>query len=982
MQIATYNQSGMYSNGNQGRYKSITKLERDAQQQLEGIVDRYDSQVIAIPESIRLEVMPKLTGLAQRSILNALESRLSTIDESIGYDWPSVLDSLNNDSARAEIASSILEKHPRLVTILSDSNVQQRNQIEWLYDQTASRFEKHTPYISMEDMELSRWKAECPIPYQLAEMEAAKVADRIVTTLRQEPSGMASTQNNTDFVQTRKLATLAAMISARKLYMAATEVNEFYEGASSFVDVSVPANLQHTYNNKLYVRLGTKVKPFIYRQPTDSQLANYKTMLGSPMLNNLQEKIMPWTSKKGLGQKITPELMGAVYNGIISKPKVQDQVCTPVLDRLNGDMQLYKTLGFRSDLNPAQSAIFEGFLKDNGALTDLLNLPSTQHEFQVHRVDTSIVELCLNATIAETVINTARLWKPDIKVTGSNRREQARCVLPVILKDMVLYHNDLYNQDYLAVRNSNHFKTILEKEYEVNSSPKERSKRQSFYNNVAVSIVAKESEFTSPIPKDWEDMGSYVDPVTNKNFTDYKIKTPAGTGIVCLIQGGNPTTGQQTVADLLDLNKPALINDSKSRIKGVRVSELFYNELRTSCLQPRSIARTQFYTSFSMAESLNMLKGNTDEPTMEMIVEALKPCSMFRYSEDYCRIKPSEMVRVKYRTPAGEANNPCWDASASLGSLQGQRMQERHTDTKWSLLLIEGEKKAAMLAQMMQDKQLPIHVIAIPGVWMAIKGPKGQRELSEFFDPFVMKDAAGNQRKCLVFFDNDKAYNINVTQAMIETAACMQKQGAHVFIPNLPFGKKIKGADDFAQVYCVKAGGLDYKPLEDIINQAVLVENKKYTIVQQTALQQRDVKCLMQRAENIHELQQSLKKSADPINATEFKQLALLQAPYLQVEIAKLTQPSERIVAGNNETKVTNLLNNLDVAGKQNLLALMLNSNKALTSLQNQMIKHIPNFNQGITFAQFDDSKVAQDSKMAPVKSQPDKIMLTPDLFA
>ena len=62
--------------------------------------------------------------------------------------------------------------------------------------------------------------------------------------------------------------------------------------------------------------------------------------------------------------------------------------------------------------------------------------------------------------------------------------------------------------------------------------------------------------------------------------------------------------------------------------------------------------------------------------------------------------------------------------------------------------------------------KLPYHVIAIPGVWMAMKGPRGKRVLSEFFDKFVMQDARGDHRKCLVFFDNDKAYNVNVTQAI------------------------------------------------------------------------------------------------------------------------------------------------------------------------------------------------------------------------
>ena len=82
-----------------------------------------------------------------------------------------------------------------------------------------------------------------------------------------------------------------------------------------------------------------------------------------------------------------------------------------------------------------------------------------------------------------------------------------------------------------------------------------------------------------------------------------------------------------------------------------------------------------------MADSLKFLRGTSKEPTVEMVVEALKPCSIFRYSDEYCRVKPSEMVRVKYRTPTGEAQNPCWDASAALGGLNEARMQERFSDT-------------------------------------------------------------------------------------------------------------------------------------------------------------------------------------------------------------------------------------------------------------------------------------------------------------
>jgi hypothetical protein len=141
---------------------------------------------------------------------------------------------------------------------------------------------------------------------------------------------------------------------------------------------------------------------------------------------------------------------------------------------------------------------------------------------------------------------------------------------------------------------------------------------------------------------------------------------------------------------LLNPGGEPLINDPKERIKGVRISELFFNELKSSCLHPQRIARTQFYTSFSMADSLRFLRGTSKEPTVEMVVEALKPRSIFRYSDKYCRVNPSEMVRVKYRTPTGEAQNPCWDASVALGSprrTKAEMERGRHdpaVQEKWS----------------------------------------------------------------------------------------------------------------------------------------------------------------------------------------------------------------------------------------------------------------------------------------------------------
>jgi len=754
------------------------------------------------------------------------------------------------------------------------------------------------------------------------------------------------------------------MIAARKLYLIATGVGEFFEGASTFADVSVPAHLKDALGDtKVYVRLGTRAKSFAYQVANQDQMRHFGQMIGpqSQMLNNLQEKVMPWTSRKGMGQKVDGNMMAQVYYGIVRKEPAKEQIHGPTLEALKGDRNLYRALGFRDDLAAQQAAVLERLVA-GGSLRDFLDRPSVQSEFRRNRIDKSLVEASLNAEIIQVLLEAFKQWKPDLPVKGTGPVENARSIFPALWKDMAAYHSALLEKDYISVRRLPFFKPTLEKAYEEGLPPKERAKRESFYKPVAVALVAKREANASPVPESWKALETYVDPVTGGEFSDYQIDTPAGTGIVCLIKGGSPEAARHAVDGLLNPRGEPLINDPKERIKGVRISELFFNELKSSCLHPHSIARTQFYTSFSMADSLRFLRGTSKEPTVEMVVEALKPCSIFRYSDEYCRVKPSEMVRVKYRTPTGEAQNPCWDASATLGGLNEARMQERFSDAKWSLVLIEGEKKAALLAQMMQDWKLPFHVIAIPGVWMAMKGSKGNRVLSEFFDKFVMRDALGNHRKCLVFFDNDKAYNVSVTQAMVETAVCMQAKGGDVFIPNLPFGKKVKGADDFAQARCRKEDGIDYQPLVDIIDNAVYVPVKAFPIKHQTSDQQRQVKRFMYQAERVHELQQALRKSADPVHSKEFPQLVVLLAPY---------------VLGGKERQALETFNAMNEEGKTALLERVLKDNPCLKQLKHSMAAHIPNFDSGTALKDFQEENVARSPN-----AQAKPFVFSEDFFA
>jgi len=69
--------------------------------------------------------------------------------------------------------------------------------------------------------------------------------------------------------------------------------------------------------------------------------------------------------------------------------------------------------------------------------------------------------------------------------------------------------------------------------------------------------------------------------------------------------------------------------------------------------------------------------------------------------------------------------------------------------------------------------------------------------------------------------------------------------------------------------------GIDYRPLVKIIEGAVYVPVKSYPIKHQTSEQQRQVRRYLCEAEQIHELQQAVRKSADPIRSKELRKLVV-----------------------------------------------------------------------------------------------------------
>ena len=240
-------------------------------------------------------------------------------------------------------------------------------------------------------------------------------------------------------------------------------------------------------------------------------------------------------------------------------------------------------------------------------------------------------------------------------------------------------------------------------------------------------------------------------------------------------------------------------------IKGVRISELSYNEfelLVPAAHQHRPHA--VLHLVFAARRRSTFCAERAEEPTTENLIEALKPCFVLRYSDTYCRIKPAEMVRVKYRTPTGEKKNPCWDASQALCGLRSPandpNMRDRLENPKWGLIIIEGRKKGGSCWRrcvVEREPALP-RVVAARGLDGAGSGANWCEELEQF----RMQDASGNRRNCYIFFDNDKAFKAGVTHALVETAAAPATRRCPRVCPNLPFGKEVKGADDFALAHC------------------------------------------------------------------------------------------------------------------------------------------------------------------------------------
>lgn len=917
------------------RYKGFANIEREARYQLEQILDGCKSQFLYLAPEQQTEVVNRLRPLAQKTILNALEGRTSTAEKNFGYEWSNALAAMEAQPQRTAAARYLLDQLPEVEKALKEPVIQKRIAVEWLYSQTVGRIRSFTPYLTQEDREIDNWREQCPDAYQKAVVLAKKLSSTIQERSRPKTGGPPTVGESA-----RQLSYIAHLIAARKLFIVATEVSEFFEERLASIGVKIPMDLQGYFQPKIYARFGLKPQPVNYRPATPSQMQAYESLLtgmNGNILKNLQDALCPWTAEQAMHQKIGGNLLADVYFKII-KPQDENptgtQLDKAVFDLLKCNLELYKLLGFSEAITPDNALVLENFISSQADLGEFLDRPRVQEVFRAYRVDQTLVQMCLNAAVAYEIVRSVKLWRPQaVSLQDPRIVAQAKSTLPHIMQDLGLYHNALMETDYLSLRKLDFYKEALTKLYAQEVSEKERKKLESFYKVMAVVVVARSAEEPVVIPKDWEKIAQYRDMAKGLDFCDYQYTTPNGTAIVCLAKGASTVIAEKAVNSLLNLKESACID--ADGLQGIRISEYSFNELQTSCLHARSIARMQFYTSFSAADTLEILKGITDEPTDENIIESLRPCFVLKYKDHvfgdkfYCRIKPAEMVRVKYRTPTGENKNPCWDASQIIGDLSPAEISRRCADTNVALLLIEGEKKAALLAQIALDQGLPLHVISLPGVWMGVYGAKKYRQLVDEISKFQLVDANGKARNCLIFFDNDKAFNAAVMDALLQTAAVMQRSGGKVFVPHIPFGKKIKGADDYALDTCVPP---NFDALLQVIYNAILVPTPPPPVKYPSEEQKRVISKWLDIAEHIDDLQRSVRKAKIPAESPALRELFLILAPDL------LKLPSERIAA--------ELYDSQTPAGRKTFIQVLAGVNPALAKLR-ESCQGIPDVSTG-----------------------------------
>ena len=429
--------------------------------------------------------------------------------------------------------------------------------------------------------------------------------------------------------------------------------------------------MQGLYGTKIYIRFGLKPRPTNYQPMEEGKGEIYKSVLaGTNMLKNLQESLCPWTAEPALNQKFNANLMAEVYRSIVRPLELDPQPGQPdehVLRALGGDRGRYDVLGFLSKTTSSHFVPLQKFIDSNSDLQAFLDKPSVQEAFRHRPSGPNAHSKCLNVAVARELVSSAKLaprgrFDPGQPADFPGQKHPAAHParfgpLPQCAAAVVLHGGEAGRLLQGAPAEAMYLQEV---------SPKERSKIESYYNLLAVVLATRDDGQQEGSLPEWRLLSNTVRIQEQAGKpADYQFALAEGQAIVCLGQGRLAGRLQEPLA------KACFPWGSRPPSARRASKECAYPSCPTrsfagSCLHPRSIARMQFYTSFSAAETLTILRGITQEPTDENIIEALRPCFILKYTDHASSTggtstagsSPPKWCRVRYRTPTGEDQEP------------------------------------------------------------------------------------------------------------------------------------------------------------------------------------------------------------------------------------------------------------------------------------------------------------------------------------
>jgi|GEM_PF-3414220 len=344
------------------------------------------------------------------------------------------------------------------------------------------------------------------------------------------------------------------------------------------------------------------------------------------------------------------------------------------------------------------------------------------------------------------------------------------------------------------------------------------------------------------------------------NYVEFVYRTSIGAAHICLGPGKSLRTGMETALKLLQDDRNPFLKGLDSY--GVGNSLKNYEDLASSTPLSLVIARSGAYTERSVGRILDTFTGyGLIPPSRLHRLMADRPALTFPYhpfvDRSYRRIKPACVppeIKMKYATALGTQQNEVLLAGKIANRWSDDFYERVLKNVDYTLWIAEGEKKALCLSMIPLLAAAKADVIGIPGVWMwGKKQSDGTWKLAPELNAYTYA-TEGRRRRVGIVFDNDSWKNPKVADALLKLCDCLRSSGAMVFVTVIPPGSDQKGIDDFFLKHCVTEHGFDFKPLLDLLDNAIYVDKKLPVNYPSPEVACR-LKTLIERAEGFEEVQ-------------------------------------------------------------------------------------------------------------------------------